>query len=191
MLATSRILIVEDEVTLAENLRHFLARRFQEVRIAADANMTREILASYTPDVVVLDFGLPGCDGLQTYETIIRRYAPLANCVLITGHMTDSLSQAARHHGIQHMLCKPFSFDALLDMIHLSLNMAPGEAFEISAAGAAEVPVQQMSAQRMSAETGAARAPYQERRSIPNRRRDDRRTCLGRRQSDLWGMQAA
>lgn len=186
MLATSRILIVEDEDTLAENLGDFLKRRFQEVRIASDANMTREILASYTPDVVILDFALPGCDGLQTYETIVRRYAPQASCVLITGHMTDHLSQAARHHGIQHMLCKPFSFNALLDMIHLSLNMAPGEAIEISAAGAAEVPLQ-----RMSAETGAARAPYQERRGIPNRRREDRRMRLGRRQSDLWGMQAA
>lgn len=186
MLATSRILIVEDEDILAENLRHFLARRFQEVRIAADANTTREILASYTPDVVVLDFGLPDCDGLQTYETIVRHYAPQASCVLITGHMTDHLSQAARHHGIQHMLCKPFSFNALLDMIHLSLNMAPGEAFEISAAGAAEV-----SLQLMSSEVGAARAPDQERRSMPNRRREDRRICLGRRQSDLWSMQPA
>lgn len=117
MLPRTRILIVEDEDTLAENLQRYLARRSQDVRVAADADCTRKVLESFTPDIVVLDFGLPGMDGLQTYEIIVRRQAPQAGCVMISGHLTEDLTRTAGDHGIHHVLCKPFSFIELQQMI--------------------------------------------------------------------------
>jgi len=122
----TRILIVEDEDILAENLQSFLARRAQDVRIAGDSNSTMKILESFTPDIVVLDFGLPGMDGLQTYAVIIRQRAPKAGCVMISGHLTDDITRTAKGHGIHHVLCKPFSFVELQDMLDLCLSNSSG-----------------------------------------------------------------
>ena len=119
---STRILIVEDEDILARNLQSFLVRKSPDVRIAADSRDTVKILESFTPDIVVLDFGLPGMDGLQTYAKIVRSQAPRACCVLISGHLTDDLTHAANDQGIHHILCKPFSFAELQAKIDLSLR---------------------------------------------------------------------
>lgn len=118
----TRILIVEDEDILAENLQSFLARSAQDVRIAGDSHSTIKVLESFTPDIVVLDFGLPGMDGLQTYAVVVRHRAPQAGCVMISGHMTEDLARTASDQGIHHVLCKPFSFVELQEMIDLCLN---------------------------------------------------------------------
>ena len=120
----TRILIVEDEEALAENLKNFLARSSPHVRVALDARATHKILESFTPDVVVLDFGLPGIDGLQTYTVVVQRRAPKASCVIITGHPIENIIRAANDYGIRYVLCKPFSFAELQKMIDLSLGEA-------------------------------------------------------------------
>lgn len=123
----ARILIVEDEEILARNLQRFLARTSQDVRVALNAEQAMEMLASFTPDIVVLDFALPGTDGLQTYAGIVRGTAPRYGCVMITGHFTEEVARAAGEHGIGHILCKPFSFAELLDRIARNIGeMPPG-----------------------------------------------------------------
>ncbi|MGZ8983690.1 MAG: response regulator [Methylotenera sp.] len=132
MLPPTRILIVEDDGILAENLKSFLARRSPDVRIAADSHSTMKILETFTPDVVVLDFGLPGMDGLQTYAVIVRRQAPQASCIMISGHLTEDLTRTANDQGIHHVLCKPFSLAELQEMIDQSLGKAVNAADKVT-----------------------------------------------------------
>lgn len=112
-----KILVVEDEDQLAENLKVYLSRYTSNVQVASDARQAMEILKSFTPDVVVLDYGLPGINGLQTYTEIVHRHAPRAGCVMITGHPTESIDREAKQRGIQHILAKPFSFKDLLQLV--------------------------------------------------------------------------
>lgn len=117
MSSPHKILIVEDEDKLAENLKVFLSRHASDVRVASDAHQAMEILKSFTPDVVVLDYALPDINGLQTYTEIVQRQAPQAGCVIITGHPIESISREAKARGIQHLLGKPFSFKDLLQLV--------------------------------------------------------------------------
>ncbi len=122
-----RILIVEDEDVLAENLKTFLGRRTPEVRVARDAADAQRILESFTPDVVVVDYALPGIDGIRAYNDIVRDSVQPPGCVMITGHMTERMVQTAHQRGIRHVLCKPFSFAELQQMVDSSVPDTGGE----------------------------------------------------------------
>jgi DNA-binding response OmpR family regulator len=113
----TRILIVEDEGVLAQNLKKYLGRYASDVRTAGDGEQALEMLDSFAPDALVLDYGLPGMDGLQTYTEIVRRRAKKIECTMITGNPTEQLAQHARDQGIRHVVCKPFSFSTLLKLL--------------------------------------------------------------------------
>ena len=83
----SRILIIEDEETLAENLKIFLGRHAFDVRIAPEGDAAMEILQTFIHDVVVFDYSLPEIDGLQAYMIIVR--APRTLC---EGHSQSDIS---------------------------------------------------------------------------------------------------
>jgi len=120
VLPLPRILIVEDEPTLAENLKTFLGRRSPDVRIACDAATAVEVLKTFTPDLVVLDYSLPGIDGLRTYSEIVRLSSRKPGCIMITGFPTDSLVENARLQGIHQLLCKPFSLGELQSAVDIT-----------------------------------------------------------------------
>lgn len=108
-----RILIVEDEDVLAENLKDFLGRYSPDVRTAPDGEQALEMLNWFTPDVVVMDYGLPGIDGLDAYAEMVRRHGPGIGCVMITGHAAEGMTEYAGARGIRHLLRKPFSLTEL------------------------------------------------------------------------------
>ena len=117
-----RILIVERETRLAENLQTFLVRRATEVRVASDFETAEAILGSFVPDLVILDFELPGIDGLRAYEKIVRFCSKPPHCVLVAGDITETIVQRARQHGAYQILCKPFSFSELQGAINESMS---------------------------------------------------------------------
>lgn len=128
MSVTHRILVVEDERVLAENVKTYLARRSPDVRIAADGPRAMEIIESFTPDVVVLDYGLPGENGLQFYRELVRHRASPIGCVMITGYPLEKITPPANMLGIRHLLCKPFSLAELQQLVELSAAEASGYA---------------------------------------------------------------
>jgi two-component system response regulator (stage 0 sporulation protein F) len=94
------------------------------VRTAADGVEALRMLDSFVPDALVLDYGLPGIDGVQTYLEIVRRCARDVPCTMITGTPTEQLVQRARGCGIRHVVCKPFGFSALLRLLAAPKSLA-------------------------------------------------------------------
>lgn len=130
MRAPPRILIVEDEDVLAENLKTFLSRSCPDVRTAADGERALEMLESFTPDVVVMDLALPGIDGLDAYSEIVRRHGRRIGCVMITGHALERIVERACARGIRHLLCKPFSLAELQFEIDASARETSADPYE-------------------------------------------------------------
>ena len=119
-----RILVIEDEPVVAKNMKTYLSRYASDVRTAADAAHALEMLESFAPDALVLDYGLPDIDGLRTYVEIIRHQARNIECVLMTGNLTGQLAQDARELGIRHVVCKPFRFSELLRLLRVPADNA-------------------------------------------------------------------
>ena len=59
-----RILIIEDDTTIAANLYDFLEARGHSIDAAADGVTGLHLAVTQTFDAIVLDLGLPGMDGL-------------------------------------------------------------------------------------------------------------------------------
>lgn len=180
MLATTKILIVEDEAILAENLKSFLGRRSANVRIARDAIAAIETMQDFTPDLVLLDYGLPGMDGLQTYVRILHRKAPRASCVMITGQLTENIARTSNDYGIRHVLRKPFSFAELEQVIDQSLTDGPELESNVNG-----IIKRIMSTRRLGLCAASSLTIEQSEALASNRRNEERRKSLHRRHDDV------
>lgn len=104
-----RILIVEDDATIAANLYDFLESRGHSVDAAIDG-LTALHLAQQQPfDAIVLDLGLPGMDGLQTARTLREQARIETPILMLTARDTLDDKLAGFAHGADDYLVKPFS----------------------------------------------------------------------------------
>ncbi|HEV8629616.1 MAG TPA: PAS domain S-box protein, partial [Thermoanaerobaculia bacterium] len=116
------LLLVEDDPTQAESLRHQLAGRHPgaEVVIAASLAAALDQLQRQNFAAVLLDLELPDSQGLDTFHAV-RQAAPEAALVVITGHDDPAYAAAVAAAGAQDYLVKG-SFTG--DMLQRSLRAA-------------------------------------------------------------------
>ena len=106
------ILIIEDEAVLAKNMRTYLERHGYEVEHAASAEEGLARVDSFAPDAVVLDFNLPGMDGLQALGRL-RSQCPAAQVIMVTGHANVEMAVEAMKAGALDFLTKPVALAKL------------------------------------------------------------------------------
>jgi PAS domain S-box-containing protein len=103
-----RVLVVDDNVDAAESLAMFLRLSAQEVRVAYNGPDALAQAATFQPELVILDIGLPGMDG---YEVAKRLRAHPVNhdalLVALTGWGQDEDRRRSRAAGFDHHLVKP------------------------------------------------------------------------------------
>jgi len=113
---STAVLVVEDEAALARNIVSFLAGSGYEARSAGSAEEALRVLESFRPDVVLLDFNLPGMNGLQAIERL-REVDPRLRIVMMTGHASVELAVDAMKAGAYDFLTKPISLSELRLML--------------------------------------------------------------------------
>ena len=108
-----RILVVEDEAELADFVVRGLREEGFAVEHAADGERAWEALQAGGWDLVVLDWWLPGEDGLAVLRRY-RRSGGTAPVLFLTAR--DAVADRVRglDGGADDYLCKPFAFDELL-----------------------------------------------------------------------------
>lgn len=111
------VLLVEDDIDLADVLRRMLVRAGYGVRVAADGQQALKALAEAIPAALVLDLILPRVSGFAILEYIRRQQIPMP-VVVITGNPLyhDALHQS----GSKTILIKPFQIEELLDALRMS-----------------------------------------------------------------------
>ena len=125
------LLIVEDNDAARRLVIELLrAAGFTNLSFARDAEEAIEHLQNQTPDILVLDWGLPGMSGLELVSLIRqaaltpdRRFPnPALPVVMLTARQLEHEVKAARDAGINEFVIKPFSTSALLRAISSALT---------------------------------------------------------------------
>ena len=104
-----RILIIEDDATIAANLYDYLEGHGHHVDAAADGSGGLHLATTQTFDAIVLDLGLPGMDGLTLTRKLRGEARSETPILMLTARDTldDKLEGFAR--GADDYLVKPFS----------------------------------------------------------------------------------
>jgi DNA-binding response OmpR family regulator len=104
-----RVLIVEDEPTLAENLYGYLERQGMAPDAAYDGHGALALLRESVFDVVVLDLGLPGLGGLDVLRAMRRESVLWRPVLVLTARERLEDKLLAFELGAEDYLVKPFS----------------------------------------------------------------------------------
>lgn len=110
------ILIIEDETVLAKNMRLYLERSGFEARTAESAEEGLQLIREFRPDVVVLDFQLPGRNGLDLLAEL-HRTDPGVHVVMLTGQASVDMAVEAMKLGAVDFLTKPVALGKLKQVI--------------------------------------------------------------------------
>lgn len=100
------LLLIEDEEIFARNVQRYLERYAWDVTLAGTAEEGLRRLAEVGPHVIVIDFQLPGMDGLAAIATM-RERDPNARIVMLTGQGNVQIAVEAMKAGAVDFLSKP------------------------------------------------------------------------------------
>jgi two-component system, OmpR family, phosphate regulon response regulator PhoB len=127
----SRILVVEDESAIAELIALNLRHAGYEVAMAANGHQARHEVDAVLPDLVVLDWMLPGQSGValaRAWRSQQRtRELPI---IMLTARAEESDKVAGLDAGADDYLVKPFSTNELLARIRAVLRRRAPEALD-------------------------------------------------------------
>ncbi len=118
--AGRRALVVEDEVPLASLVASYLERAGFEVSVTHDGNEAVRTAREVDPDVIVLDLGLPGLDGIEVCRQV-RTFSD-AYIVMLTARTEEVDTLIGLSVGADDYLTKPFSPRELIARIQAMLR---------------------------------------------------------------------
>ncbi|HLJ67059.1 MAG TPA: response regulator transcription factor [Chloroflexota bacterium] len=128
-----RILVVDDEEHIVNFLRMGLSYEGFNVASASDAESALRLVESFHPHLVVLDLMLPGMDGLDLAEHLLRD--PDLTIIMLTARDQVGDRIAGLNLGADDYVVKPFDFDELVARIRAVVRRRMPAQSEILRAG--------------------------------------------------------
>ncbi len=122
------ILIADDEPVLRVLVRTTLEEPDVRVLEAADGESALELAERHHPDLVLLDWMMPGLNGLQVVERLrASAYARDLRLIMLTARSQQKDRESAMAAGCDIFLTKPFSPLELLDIVQRTLRSTPSQ----------------------------------------------------------------
>jgi two-component system phosphate regulon response regulator PhoB len=117
----ARVLVIDDD----EDIRFLVARRLEraghDVSEASDGTIGLALIDAGAPDLVVLDWIMPGLTGIDVLERIRAVDATRPRVLMLTARTQESDVALAREAGADAFLTKPFTAPELLDAVGAAL----------------------------------------------------------------------
>ena len=116
-----RFLVVDDEVDTCRNLSDILTDLGYAVDVAHDGPSALELVKRKSYDVALLDFKMPGMDGLTLYREIKKLRADTV-AIVVTAYAAGDKKTEALAAGAWQVLAKPVDFSKLLSFVDEALG---------------------------------------------------------------------
>jgi two-component system KDP operon response regulator KdpE len=124
----TRLLLIDDEAPFVRAMGVSLRAMGYDVDAAPSGAAGLAKAATTTPDVIVLDLGLPDMDGLEVLNGL--RAWTAVPVIVLSARDRDEAKVAALDGGADDYVTKPFSMDELLARIRAALRRRPGAVSE-------------------------------------------------------------
>ncbi len=113
-----RVLVVDDDVILAEALCHLLRQKgFNVVGVASSGPEGVSLTQEKEPDVVLMDFRMPMMDGLEA-TSLIKAHFPMIQTVMFTAYDDQTLNLEAADTGVYSLLVKGCNPDLIVEIVN-------------------------------------------------------------------------
>jgi len=123
-----RILIVEDEASIRDMVAFALRRADMEPLHAADARAAQHAIAEQIPDLILLDWMLPGTSGLELARRLRREEATREIPIIMLTARGEEIDRVnGLEAGVDDYVVKPFSTRELLARIRAVLRRTQGD----------------------------------------------------------------
>jgi len=123
-----RLLLIDDEAPFVRAMAVSLRAMGYDVATAATGAAGLAKAATSTPDVIVLDLGLPDMDGLEVLKGL--RGWTTVPVIVLSARDRDDAKVAALDSGADDYVTKPFSMDELMARLRAALRRKPGATTE-------------------------------------------------------------
>jgi DNA-binding NtrC family response regulator len=113
---SEKVLLVDDEIDFLEVMSQRMKARGLEISTAESAEQAISIIEKKSFDAVVMDFQMPGMNGMEALK-IIKNNKPEMQIILLTAYATIEKTVEVIKAGAMDLLEKPADIDALIDKI--------------------------------------------------------------------------
>lgn len=110
------VLLVDDEKDFLEAMAQRMTDRGMEVTTATSAQEAIDMIEKYSFDAIILDFQMPGMDGMEALKSI-KAKRPESQIILLTGYATVEKGVEAMKIGATDFIEKPADLEALTKKI--------------------------------------------------------------------------
>jgi DNA-binding response OmpR family regulator len=119
---TKTILLVEDDPYISSFLVEAITHETPyRAIVASDSNSALKLARQFSPSLFILDYGLPGMNGIELYDRLhVNRELAIVPVILITANRHLPQQQIQQRKLITIM--KPFELEALLETIEALLT---------------------------------------------------------------------
>ena len=117
------ILVVDDDALMRRSLAATLGQAGYTVETAASGENALQCVRRKAPDLVLLDVGLPGMDGMETLR-VLRRDLPGLLVIFVTGRRRELDEIVGLELGADDYITKPFDMDVLLAHVKAVMRRA-------------------------------------------------------------------
>jgi DNA-binding response OmpR family regulator len=117
------ILVVDDDALMRRSLAATLTQTGYVVETAATGESAIQLVRRKAPDLVLLDVGLPGIDGMETLREL-RRDDPNLPVILVTGRRRELDEIVGLEMGADDYITKPFDMDVLIAHVRAVMRRA-------------------------------------------------------------------
>ena len=124
----NRVVVVDDDKEVQEIITFALSRNGFEVVVAGNGQQLQDVLATTTPDLIILDVMMPGLDGYQIFGSLRKNAATQhVPVIIMTAHAENIYARISLDLGAAVHITKPFHPLDLVGKVQRLLEAIPQE----------------------------------------------------------------